>query len=158
MCTLLLNLSDENTKSKIKDKKEKENYNQKENQWIKKKQQLTLLDMNCPNGSGRMVTKPLSASSKTVADTVVLIGTPSLLSCMEKVNDEKEGKPEKGRTKQKYLLPLNKRKGLKGIGREANSAFLPKKCCKHCIDGTQTWKIQLQLLAIWFNSLQANMK
>ena len=42
-----------------------------------------------------MVTKPLSASSKTVADTVVLIGTPSLLSRMEKVNDERE----KGRIK-----------------------------------------------------------
>lgn len=27
--------------------------------------------------------------------------------------------------------------------REANEAFLPKKCSKHCVDSTQTWKIQL---------------
>lgn len=42
-------------------------------------EQLTFLDIGCPIGSGRTVTKLLSASSKTVADTVVLIGTPSLL-------------------------------------------------------------------------------
>lgn len=47
--------------------------------------------MNCPSVSGRMVTKPLSASSKIVADTVVLIGTPSLLSCVENVNDTSGG-------------------------------------------------------------------
>jgi hypothetical protein len=57
------------------------------NRSINWKKVPTLLDMNCPNGSGRMETNPLSASSKTVAETVVLIGTPSLLSCVEKVID-----------------------------------------------------------------------
>ena len=42
-------------------------------------QQCTFLEIGVPNGSGWTVTTPLSASSKTVADTVVLIGTPSLL-------------------------------------------------------------------------------
>lgn len=47
----------------------------------------TLLDTNYPNGSWRIVTEPLSASSKTVTDTVVLIGTPCLLSYVKKVLD-----------------------------------------------------------------------
>jgi len=63
---------------------------------INRNKVLTLLDTNCPNGSGRIVTEPLSASSKTVADTVVLIGTPSLLSCVEKVYDTRSGKPKQG--------------------------------------------------------------
>jgi len=45
----------------------------------------TLLDTNYPNGSWRIVTEPLSPSSKTVADTVDLIGTPCLLSYVKKV-------------------------------------------------------------------------
>ena len=32
-----------------------------------------LLYTNCPNASGRIVTEPLNASSKTAEDTVVLI-------------------------------------------------------------------------------------
>lgn len=59
--------------------------------WYKK--QLTLLDIGWPKGSGRIVTTPLSASSKIVADTVVLIGTPSLLWFMNKIRDEQERKP-----------------------------------------------------------------
>lgn len=34
---------------------------------------------------------------------------------------------------------------------------LPKKCSKHCIYSTKTWKIKLQFLAIWFNSLDKEM-
>jgi len=45
----------------------------------------TLLDTNYPNGSWRIVTEPLSPSSKTVADIVVLIGTPWLWSYVKKV-------------------------------------------------------------------------
>ena len=44
----------------------------------------TFLDTNNPNESWRIVTEPLSFSSKTVADTVVLIGTPCLLSYAKK--------------------------------------------------------------------------
>lgn len=35
-----------------------------------------------PRGSGLTVTVPLIASSRTVADTVVFIGTPSLLKIL----------------------------------------------------------------------------
>jgi len=59
-----------------------------------------------------MVTKPLSASSKTDADTVVLIGTPSLLSFMAKVNHEKEGKVKKHKEICSYVLSIQQRKGL----------------------------------------------
>ena len=45
----------------------------------------TLLDTNYPNETWRIVTEPLSPSSKTVADTADLIGTPCLLSYVKKV-------------------------------------------------------------------------
>jgi len=63
----------------------KQNYNHK--QINKSKKVRTLLDTNCPTGSNRIVTEPLSASSKTVAYPVVLIGTPCLLSYANKVLD-----------------------------------------------------------------------
>jgi len=53
-----------------------------------------LLYTNCPNASGRIVTEPLSASSKTVTDTVVLIGIPCLLSYVKKVLDTWSWKPK----------------------------------------------------------------
>lgn len=78
--------------------------------------------MNSPNGSGRIVTNPLSASSKTVADTVVLIGTPSLLLYVEKVYDTewktKAGDSLKGG---KSLLSSQEENSVKmQIRREAN--------------------------------------
>jgi len=63
----------------------KQNYDHKEIN--KSKKVLTLLDTNCPNGSSRIVNEPLSASSKTVADPVVLIGTACLLTYANKVLD-----------------------------------------------------------------------
>lgn len=42
-------------------------------------QNCTFLHKGCPICRGRIVTAPFSASSKMVADTVVLMGTPSLL-------------------------------------------------------------------------------
>lgn len=49
---------------------------------------LTFLNRDWPNWSGWMVTAPCSASSKMVADTVVLIGTPSLLTCNTHETDD----------------------------------------------------------------------
>jgi len=70
----------------------KQNYDHREiNKWKKVR---TLLDTYCPNGSCRIVTEPLSASSKTVADPVVLIGTPCLLSYAKKVLDTRSWKPK----------------------------------------------------------------
>jgi len=104
---------------------------------INRNKVLTLLDTNCPNGSGRIVTEPLSASSKTVADTVVLIGTPSLLSCVEKVYDTRSGKPKQGWiTKKINSLPNKKGEGVNG--KRSKLSLLPKKCSKHCVDRTQT--------------------
>ena len=72
----------------------KQNYDHKEINQSKKVR--TLLDTNCPNGSNRIVTEPLIASSKTVAYRVVLIGTPCLLSYAKKVLDTRSWKPKQG--------------------------------------------------------------
>jgi hypothetical protein len=42
-----------------------------------------------PNGSGLTVTDPLIASSRTLAEIVVLIGTPSLLKKEEEKKQKK---------------------------------------------------------------------
>jgi len=72
----------------------KQNYDHKEIN--KSKKVRTLLDTNCPNGSCRIVTEPLSASSKTAVDPVVLIGTPCLLSCAKIVLDTRSWKLKHG--------------------------------------------------------------
>jgi hypothetical protein len=49
-----------------------------------KQRSLTLSLTARPKGNGLIVTVPLSASSKTVADIVVLMGTPNLLHTQAK--------------------------------------------------------------------------
>jgi hypothetical protein len=49
-----------------------------------KQRSLTLSLTARPKGNGLSVTVPLSASSKTVADIVVLMGTPNLLHTQAK--------------------------------------------------------------------------
>ena len=86
----------------------KQTYDHKEiNKWKKK---CTLLDTNYPNGSWRIVTEPLSPSSKTVADTVDLIGTPCLLSYVKKVWKSKKGRIKKNKNS---LLHSQKEKKVK---------------------------------------------
>ena len=56
----------------------------------------------------------MSASCKTAKDTVVLIDTPSLLSCIEKVYVTSNGKPKHGRigrNKNSLLRSQNEKKG-----------------------------------------------
>lgn len=49
-----------------------------------------------PTGSGLTVTVPFKASSRTFADTVVLIGTPSLLNkCNRELRKAKHSKRQK---------------------------------------------------------------
>lgn len=50
---------------------------------------LTLSLTGRPKGSGLMVTVPLRASSNTVAEMVVLIGTPNLLQISSNVSKRK---------------------------------------------------------------------
>jgi hypothetical protein len=77
----------------------------------------TLLDTRCPNESWRIVTEPLSVSSKTVADKVFLIGTPCLLSYVKK------------KIRNSILRSQKENRVKMLMGREA---FLPKNFSNHC--------------------------
>jgi len=81
------------------------------------KKVLTLLDTNNPNESWGIVTEPLSFSSKTVADIVVLIGTPCLLSYVKK------------KIKNSILRSQKEKRVTMKMGREA---FLPENCSNYC--------------------------
>jgi len=59
----------------------------------------------------------------------------------------------KKKIKNSILRSLKEKRAKMQMGREA---FLPENCSNYC--SIQTWKIQLWLLAIKFNSLQASVK
>lgn len=126
----------------------------------------TFLDTVWPRSSGRTGTAPLSASSSTLVETVVFIGTPSLLYIGYRVQiyyimwyltkfyiywwlQKEEWKiVQKQWPRRKGWSLCHDEHKNDNTGTE-----LPEQSSKHSIKSSQTRQVQLQLLVIRFHSL-----